>query len=136
MLLEFLVVCEHIHHTILTLLHGSAWKVVSPSAFARERQSIQNKIRTILNIAIKFGHINMILSAFGFGAFHNPPLHVANLFKEILLEEPYKGASENVIFSINRRFFISIDLMPSTQASASLGQLSSTVAPFYISLRL
>lgn len=68
--------------------------------YDRERQGMKNKIRTILNIAIKFGHTNLILSAFGCGAFHNPPLHVATLFKEILLEEPYKGAFETVTFSI------------------------------------
>lgn len=59
-----------------------------------------NKIKTILNIAILNNHKFLILSAFGCGAFHNPPDDIANLFKKILSEKPYNGYFEKVIFAI------------------------------------
>ena len=65
-----------------------------------ERLGMINKIRTILNIALKFGHKTLVLSAFGCGAFRNPPQKVALLFKEVFDEPAYKGAFEKVVFAI------------------------------------
>ena len=65
-----------------------------------ERLGMLNKIRTILNIALKFGHKTLVLSAFGCGAFRNPPEKVALLFKEVFGEPAYKGAFEKVVFAI------------------------------------
>ncbi len=65
-----------------------------------ERVGMINKIRTILNIALKFGHKTLVLSAFGCGAFRNPPDKVALLFKQVFEEPAYKGAFERVIFAI------------------------------------
>lgn len=62
--------------------------------------TMKNKIRTILNIAVVFSHKVLILSAFGCGAFHNPPNHVAQLFKEVLDEPAYRENFEEVYFSI------------------------------------
>lgn len=62
--------------------------------------TMKNKIRTILNIAVVFGHKVLILSAFGCGAFHNPPHHVARLFKEVLDKPAYQGHFEEIHFSI------------------------------------
>lgn len=61
---------------------------------------MKDKIRTILNIAARFGHKVLILSAFGCGAFRNPPHQVARLFKEILEEPTYNEIFEEVYFSI------------------------------------
>ena len=65
-----------------------------------EKRGMENKIRTILNIAAMFNHRVLILSAFGCGAFRNPPHHVAMLFKEILDEPTYRDRFEEVYFSI------------------------------------
>jgi uncharacterized protein (TIGR02452 family) len=43
----------------------------------------KEKIRTILRIGGKYGHGALVLSAFGCGAFANPPHHVALLFREV-----------------------------------------------------
>ncbi len=67
---------------------------------ASERLGMLNKIRTILNIALKFGHKTLVLSAFGCGAFRNPPEKVALLFKEVFEEPVYKGVFEKVVFAI------------------------------------
>lgn len=64
------------------------------------RKGTMNKIRTILNIAILHNHRTLILSAFGCGAYHNPPEDISRLFKDILDEEPYAHFFKKVIFSI------------------------------------
>jgi len=60
----------------------------------------KNKIRTMLRIAAINNQPNLVLGAFGCGAFRNPPAHMAELFAEILEEEEFKGAFKRVFFSI------------------------------------
>ena len=62
----------------------------------------RNKIRTILNIAIDNEIDILVLGAIGCGAFHNPPHHVALLFKEILAEPVYQHAFKKVVFAIKK----------------------------------
>ena len=47
---------------------------------------------------MKHGHDSLVLSAFGCGAFQNPPDHIARLFKEVI--EDYKGHFKMVAFAI------------------------------------
>ena len=42
----------------------------------------------------------MVLSAWGCGAFRNPPQHIAKLFLECLASEPLRGAFQTVTFAI------------------------------------
>ena len=65
-----------------------------------DRERTLNKIRTILNVAALHGHTTLILSAFGCGAFHNPPSEMALLFKQELESSTYKGRFKKVIFAI------------------------------------
>ncbi|MFK7904463.1 MAG: TIGR02452 family protein [Chitinophagales bacterium] len=58
------------------------------------------KIRTILRIAILNGHDSAILSAFGCGAFQNPPNHMAELFQEVLEELEFKNKLKIIVFAI------------------------------------
>jgi uncharacterized protein (TIGR02452 family) len=60
----------------------------------------KEKIRTILRIAAIHNHESLVLSAFGCGAFANPPEHVALLFKEVFNEEEFKNRFRLVVFSI------------------------------------
>ncbi len=69
------------------------------------RKRMENKIRTILNIAVKYGHKVLILSAFGCGEYGNPPRLVAKLFKMILNEPLYRTNLEDVYFSIKTDYF-------------------------------
>lgn len=62
----------------------------------------RNKLRTILNIAIDNEVDILVLGAIGCGAFHNPPHHVALLFKEIFAEPAYAHAFKKVVFAIKR----------------------------------
>jgi len=60
----------------------------------------KNKIRTILRIGAKFGNDCMVLSAFGCGAFCNPPEHIAQIFKEVLSENEFAGVFKKIVFAI------------------------------------
>ena len=65
-----------------------------------DREIMLYKIRIILTIAAKFQHDCVILSAFGCGAYRNPPEEVALLFREVLNSPQFKGRFLKVIFSI------------------------------------
>ena len=61
---------------------------------------MRERIRTILRIAVLEGRKNLVLGAFGAGAFLNPPKAVAGLFKSVLLEEEFKRRFEGVWFAV------------------------------------
>ena len=58
------------------------------------------KIRTILNVAIENRQEYLVLSAFGCGAYHNPPSDIASMFHDILSQEPYNHAFKHIVFAI------------------------------------
>ena len=60
----------------------------------------QGKIRAILRIAAHHGHLDLVLGAFGCGAFRNPPHHMARLFREILEDQEFAGVFRHVAFAI------------------------------------
>jgi uncharacterized protein (TIGR02452 family) len=60
----------------------------------------KEKMRTILRIAAKYNHTALVLSAFGCGAFGNPPEHIALLFKEVFAETEFSGRFALVVFAI------------------------------------
>ena len=80
----------------VTLEDGREW-LTEPMA-----AGTKNKLRTILNIAIDNEIDILVLGAIGCGAFHNPPHHVALLFKEILAEPAYAHAFKKVVFAIKK----------------------------------
>ena len=63
-------------------------------------EGVKNKLRTILRIACDRGQKNLVLGAIGCGAFHNPPKHVAELFREILCEHEFYGAFKKICFAV------------------------------------
>jgi uncharacterized protein (TIGR02452 family) len=60
----------------------------------------REKIRAILRISACHGHDSVVLSAFGCGAFRNPPGHMAELFAEVLAEDEFAAAFDTLCFSI------------------------------------
>lgn len=58
------------------------------------------KIEAILAIAVEHQHTFLVLSAYGCGAYANPPGHIARLFKEALAKKAYKKRFSHVIFAI------------------------------------
>lgn len=62
--------------------------------------STLERIRTILRIAYNNGQRRLVLGAFGCGAFNNPPMHMAKLFKQVFQEDEFKGLFRNIYFAI------------------------------------
>jgi uncharacterized protein (TIGR02452 family) len=60
----------------------------------------REKMRTILRIAGKYQHDCLILSAFGCGAFQNPPKHIAALFREVFQETEFEHQFRLIVFAI------------------------------------
>lgn len=60
----------------------------------------KRKIRLILEIALAHEHNALVLSAFGCGAFANPPGHVAQLFREVIEQGGYRRAFRHLLFAI------------------------------------
>ncbi|KAH8930039.1 hypothetical protein BT69DRAFT_1275800 [Atractiella rhizophila] len=63
----------------------------------------KRKIETILGIAQRHNQKVVILGAFGCGAFKNPPRRMADLFREILSSDRFRGAFERVVLAILER---------------------------------
>ena len=59
-----------------------------------------NKIKAIIECAVENNIDNLILGAFGCGAFSNPPQLVSKTFKKILIDENYYKYFENIHFAI------------------------------------
>jgi len=60
----------------------------------------KQKIRIILHIALVNHHDSIVLSALGCGAYKNPPRHMAELFKEVLQEDLFRGKFKVMVFAI------------------------------------
>lgn len=64
-----------------------------------ERRTLK-KIEATLRIAILHRHRCLVLSAFGSGAYENPPEHMAEIFQRALSKKEYKRFFSTVVFAI------------------------------------
>ena len=62
--------------------------------------TLSNKVRQILSVALENKHTSIVLSAFGCGAYGTPPSEMAKIFDKILRSDNYRGAFQNVLFAI------------------------------------
>lgn len=60
----------------------------------------KKKLRNMFAVALIHGHDSLVLSAWGCGAFRNPPRHVAKLFKEVLSETDFLNRFKHISFAI------------------------------------
>lgn len=65
-----------------------------------QRRVMGQKMRLILRICGRRKQKRLVLGAFGCGAFRNPPKEVAELWKEILEEEEFKGWFSEILFAV------------------------------------
>ena len=63
-------------------------------------ETFRRRIRIMVKAAIKRGYKNMVLGAWGCGAFGNKPSDVAGFFREIIVDEGYGRLFEEVRFAI------------------------------------
>lgn len=64
---------------------------------AEDSKNLQNKIELILQTAYIYGHDSLILGALGCGAWRNPPMNVAEIFREVLNE--WNGCFKKIVFA-------------------------------------
>jgi uncharacterized protein (TIGR02452 family) len=66
-----------------------------------DRDLMAEKMRIILRTAIRNQHRQIVLGALGCGAFQNPPVEVAMLWKKVLTEPEFGGGWwEDVVFAV------------------------------------
>ncbi|KAL6065197.1 DUF2263 domain-containing protein [Balamuthia mandrillaris] len=70
-----------------------------PRMTSKLAEATKNKIRTILAIALDNDHDSLVLSAFGCGAYGNPPGHMARLFHNVIRKE-FNGYFKHITFAI------------------------------------
>ena len=63
-------------------------------------ETVNLRIRAVLHASKESGFPNLILGAFGCGAFGNPARETAMIFREQLQSPEFKGAFQEVIFAI------------------------------------
>lgn len=72
-------------------------------ASEQDREDMRERMRTMLRIASKEDRQNLVLGAFGCGAFRNPPRAVAGMFKGVLVETEFLGRFEGIWFAVIER---------------------------------
>jgi len=70
----------------------------SKYAYDKDRDSMAKKIDAIFRLPAHLGHDVLVLSAFGCGAYGNPPTEVVKLFQQALVR--YRGSFKKVIFAV------------------------------------
>lgn len=66
-------------------------------------QALLVRIRKIILLAISKGYKNIVLGAFGCGAFRNNPVDVANIFSIVLKAEGYETFFNRIVFAIKSK---------------------------------
>jgi uncharacterized protein (TIGR02452 family) len=62
-----------------------------------DEEVLRHKVRLIFQVGAKGGHDSLVLGALGCGAWRNPPEHVAEIFKGVLIE--YRGMFKKIVFA-------------------------------------
>lgn len=74
--------------------HAQEW---APSALPHIPETLRRRMRQVLAVAVEQGHRNLVLGAWGCGAFRNDPVLVASLFAEALTAV---GPFDRVVFAV------------------------------------
>jgi uncharacterized protein (TIGR02452 family) len=74
----------------------------SGTDFARmeDKEEMRARMKTLFRVIVWSGKKRLVLSALGCGAFRNPPEAVAQLFKEVLQEDEFRGSFQGIWFAI------------------------------------
>lgn len=80
----------------IDLNHGKHNYRQNPEAFAKETE---RRIYAQLSVAADQGNEAVVLTAFGCGAFHNPPELVAKLYKKVI-DSHFHGVFKNIAFAV------------------------------------
>ncbi len=81
---------------------GAVWKN-HPEDGPQIRSTLEDRAKKLLLVAADRGHRCLILGAWGCGAFHNDPQHVAEVFAVHLASATFADVFDRVIFAIYER---------------------------------
>lgn len=76
--------------------------VSSPEALRQYIQQMQAKVEALLAVLEHCGYEDLVLSAWGCGAFRNPPEHVARIFRDALRSR-FVNSFRRVVFAVYDR---------------------------------
>jgi len=67
---------------------------------AKTAEAMEKRIRIMLSVAYENNYKNLVLGAWGCGAFRNEPKHVAEHFRKILIDEGYAKYFDEICFAV------------------------------------
>jgi uncharacterized protein (TIGR02452 family) len=85
------ITCAALRHP--KLINGATYR-------PGQRTLMYQKVRAILDVAVLHDVSNLVLGAFGCGAFGNPPSQVAEIFRQLLIDECYAMHFSRVGFAV------------------------------------
>lgn len=98
---DYQVYDNPVHIDIITAAAPRRPELTQDNKYTTESENLmKRKIRAVLRVAIKKGKLNLVLPAWGCGAFYNPADEVSRCFSEVLHEPEFYGAFEKVCFAI------------------------------------
>lgn len=84
-----------------SVLVSAAFRLSSPQQYdEKAAREMYTRIYKMLCLAQQAGYRNLVLSAFGCGAYHNPPDQIAGIFRYLLLDCRMSSYFEHVIFAV------------------------------------
>lgn len=75
-------------------------EIVDGKLTERDRTILKNKVSTILRLGALWGNNALVLGALGCGAYRTPANEMAEIFKEVIFSEDYKGLFKQITFAI------------------------------------
>ena len=67
------------------------------------KETFVRRIRIMLAAAVKYGYKNLVLGAWGCGAFGNDPKDVAEYFRQVIIDEEYGRCFDEICFAVYGR---------------------------------
>lgn len=75
-------------------------EIVNGKLTEKDKKILKNKVSTILNLGALWGNDSLVLGALGCGAYKTPSSEMAEIFKEVIFSEDYKGLFKKIVFAI------------------------------------
>ncbi len=97
---EGCAIANHFMVSVLTVPAPNRKKEAAEIDPGAIEETMKRRIRIMLHIAMQKGYQNLILGAWGCGAFGNDPTEVSEYFRSILIDEGYGACFSNICFAI------------------------------------
>lgn len=91
---------EPFHVSVITIPAPNRCGAALLASAAVIGETMVKRIRIMLRVAVKHEYKNLVLGAWGCGAFGNNPKDVAAYFKQVLVDESYGKCFEKVCFAV------------------------------------